>query len=167
MTMKIILFLGLLSFGLAAQSQIVVRKVYGYKQANIPGARPVSDIERAIPNNYYIFIETSKKETIKVNELWILGKRYALKTGLVPKTPVRKTIYTGSMDPDTVLLVPRSAHKVISVMPGVQAKTSSRIPENVAAMLLKYDVVIGYEWNGKKYYTWLRSLQTLQPEAHQ
>ncbi len=150
-----------------ANSQIVVRKVHAYKQANIPGAMPIEGMEQKISNNYWIYIETKKTEKITVSDLWINGKRFAAKNQTIARTPVRKIINTGNITPDTVLLVPRTIYKVILATPTNRLKDSVITTKPLVDMIKRSDVVIGYLWKGKKYFTSLREFAVLQSEAHQ
>ena len=82
-----------------------VKKVYGYKQASIPGIIPDYSEENDIqPSgktrlkqnyNYWFYLEFPKTEKINITGLWIAGIRHDIKADTITDLPVRKIIFTG------------------------------------------------------------------------
>ena len=80
-----------------------VKKVYGYKQASIPGIIPdyteENDIQPSgktkpkLNFNYWVYLEYPKTEKINITGLWISGIRHDIKTDTITDLPVRKIIF--------------------------------------------------------------------------
>ena len=152
-----------------------VKKVYGYKQASIPGILPdfseENDIHpsgKAKPKhnyNYWFYLEFLKTEKINITGLWISGIRYELKTDTITELPVRKIIFTGMDINDTTIMVPATKNKIILVYPSGESRIDdSKYVLNLARL---NELVVRYTWKNKIYYTTMKKLKQLDPDVRQ
>jgi hypothetical protein len=152
-----------------------IKKVYGYKQASIPGILPnyseENDIKPTGKNkpkqnyNYWFYIELPKTERISVTGLWIAGIQHELKSETVNNLPVRKIIFTGSDKNDTTVMVPFSKNKIMLVYPTGESKhDDSKYAINLARL---NELVLRYVWKNRTYYTTLKKLKELNPDVRQ
>jgi len=152
-----------------------VKKVYGYKQASIPGILPdyseENDIQpsgKAKPRqnyNYWFYLEFPKTEKINITGLWIAGTRHDIKADTITDLPVRKIIFTGTQKNDTTIMVPVTKNKVILVYPSGESKIDdSKYAINLARM---NELVVRYVWKNKIYYTTMKRLKELDPDVRQ
>jgi hypothetical protein len=152
-----------------------VKKVYGYKQASIPGTLPDYSEENDIqPSgktkpgqnyNYWFFLELSKTEKINITGLWISGIRYDIKSDTITELPVRKIIFTGMEKNDTTIMVPATKNKVILVHPSGE----NRLDDSKSALNLarQNELVVRYTWKNKIYYSTMKKLKELIPDVRQ
>lgn len=145
-----------------AQVKPVIKKIFAYRQATVPGIPPAGNAERKPTYNYWIYIENSEK--ISVADIWISGKRFSVKTEPVTKTPVMKINYNGSSGVDTVTLVPASRYNVMLIYPSGKIKDSSIGSKYVSGLIKKSELVIGYFWKGKKYFAPIKAFISLEPD---
>jgi len=152
-----------------------VKKVYGYKQASIPGILPnyseENDIQptgKSKPKqhyNYWLYLELPKTEKINITGLWISGIRHDIKSDTIADLPVRKIIFTGMEKNDTTIMVPVTKNKIILVYPSGESKIDdSKYVLNLARM---NELVVRYVWKNKIYYTTMKKLKELNPDVRQ
>ena len=152
-----------------------VRKVYGYKQASIPGILPnysqendITASGKAKPRqnyNYWFYLEFQKTEKISITGLWISGIRHDIKADTITDLPVRKIIFTGLEKNDTTIMVPATKNKIILVYPSGESKIyDSKYELNLARL---NELVIRYTWKNKIYYTTMKKLKELNPDVRQ
>jgi len=157
------------------QAKPPVKKVYGYKQASIPGILPnyseESDIQssgktkRKQNYNYWFYLEFPKTEKINITGLWISGIRHDIKTDTITDLPVRKIILTGMQKNDTTIMVPVTKNKIILVYPSGESKIDdSKYALNLASL---NELVVRYVWKNKIYYTTMKKLKELDPDVRQ
>jgi hypothetical protein len=152
-----------------------VKKVYGYKQASIPGILPDYSEENDVQPtgktktkqnfNYWFFFEFSKTEKINITGLWISGIRYEIKSETITDLPVRKIVFTGMEKNDTTIMVPATKNRVMLVHPSGESKTDdSKYAMNLAR---QNELVIRYTWKSKIYYSTMKKLKELIPDVRQ
>lgn len=152
-----------------------VKKVYGYKQASIPGILPNYSEENGIQPpgktkpkqnyNYWFYLEFPKTEKINVTGLWIAGIRYDIKTDTITDLPVRKIIFTGMEKNDTTIMVPVTKNKIILIYPSGESKVDdSKYALNLAR---QNELVVRYVWKNRTYYTTMKKLKELTPDVRQ
>jgi hypothetical protein len=152
-----------------------VKKVYGYKQASIPGIVPDYSEENDIkPSgktkprqnyNYWFYLEFPKTEKIKLTGLWISGIRHDIKKDTITDLPVRKIIFTGMEKNDTTIMVPVTKNKIILIYPSGESKIEdSGYALNLAR---QNELVVRYVWKNKSYYTTMKKLKELDPDVRQ
>lgn len=152
-----------------------VKKVYGYKQASIPGILPDYSEENDIQPtgktkpkqnyNYWFFLEFPKTEIINITGLWISGSQYELETEPITELPVRKIVFTGLEKNDTTIMVPATKNKVILVHPSDESKIQdSKYALNLAR---QHELVIRYTWKNKIYYSKMKQLKEIIPDVRQ
>jgi len=157
------------------QAKPPVKKVYGYKQASIPGILPnyseESDIQssgktkRKQNYNYWFYLEFPKTEKINITGLWISGIRHDIKTDTITDLPIRKIIFTGMQKNDTTIMVPVTKNKIILVYPSGESKIDdSKYALNLASL---NELVVRYVWKNKIYYTTMKKLKELYPDVRQ
>jgi hypothetical protein len=158
-----------------AQAKPPVKKIYGYKQASIPGILPKYSEENNIGSsgktkpklnyNYWFYLEFPKTEKINITGLWISGIRHDIKTDTITDLPIRKIIFTGMEKNDTILMVPVTKNKIILVYPSGESKAhDSKYALNLAQM---NELVIRYVRKYKTYYTSIKKLKELDPDLRQ
>jgi len=169
----LILLLVLLSSFIQAKPP--VKKVYGYKQASIPGILPNYSEENNIhptgkskPKqnyNYWFYLEFLKTEKINITGLWISGIRYDIKADTITDLPVRKIVFTGMEKNDTTIMVPVTKNKIILVYPSGESKIDdSKYALNLAR---QNELVVRYSWKNKIYYSTMKKLKELNPDVRQ
>ena len=152
-----------------------VKKIYGYKQASIPGILPNYSEENDIKPtgkkkpkqnyNYWFYVELPKTEKINVTGLWITGIQHELKSETVDNLPVRKIIFTGTDKNDTTIMVPSSKNKIMLIYPSAESNFGdSKYALNLARL---NELVLRYTWKNKTYYTTLKKLKELNPDVRQ
>ena len=157
------------------QNKPPVKKIYGYKQASIPGILPnyseENDIQPTGKNkpkqnyNYWFYIVFLKTEKINVTGLWISGIQHDLKSETVNNLPVRKIIFSGTDKNDTTIMVPFSKNKIILVYPSGESKLDdSKYALNLARL---NELVLRYTWKNKTYYKTIKKLKELTPDVRQ
>jgi len=157
------------------QAKPPVKKVYGYKQASIPGILPNYSEENDIqPSgktkpkqnfNYWFYLEFPKTEKITITGLWISGIRHDIKADTITDLPVRKIVFTGMEKNDTTIMVPVTKNKIILIYPSGE----SRIDDSKYALNLarQNELVVRYTWKNKIYYTTMKKLKELDPDVRQ
>jgi hypothetical protein len=169
----LILLLVLLSSFIQAKPP--VKKVYGYKQASIPGILPNYSEENNIQPtgkskpkqnyNYWFYLEFLKTEKINITGLWISGIRYDIKADTITDLPVRKIVFTGMEKNDTTIMVPVTKNKIILVYPSGESKIDdSKYALNLAR---QNELVVRYSWKNKIYYSTMKKLKELNPDVRQ
>ena len=157
------------------QTKPPVKKVFGYKQASIPGIVPVYSEENDIqPSgktkpklnfNCWFYLEYPKTEKINITGLWISGISHDIKTDIITDLPVRKIIFTGMEKNDTTTMVPFTKNKIILVYPSGESKiNASKYELNLAQL---NELVVRYVWKNKIYYTTMKKLKVLDPDVRQ
>jgi len=157
------------------QAKPPVKKVYGYKQASIPGILPnyseENDIQpsgktkRKQNYNYWFYLEFPKTEKINITGLWISRIRHDIKTDTITDLPIRKIIFTGMQKNDTTIMVPVTKNKIILVYPSGESKIDdSKYALNLASL---NELVVRYVWKNKIYYTTMKKLKELDPDVRQ
>jgi hypothetical protein len=152
-----------------------LKKVYGYKQASIPGILPNYSEENDInPSgktkpkqnyNYWFYLEFPKTEKINITGLWISGIRHDIKSDTITDLPVRKIVFTGLEKNDTTIMVPATKNKIILVYPSDESKIDdSKYALNLAR---QNELVIRYVWKNKTCYTTMKKLKELNPDVRQ
>jgi hypothetical protein len=152
-----------------------VKKVYGYKQASIPGILPDYSEENDIkPSgktkpkqnyNYWFYLEFPKTEKINITGLWISGSRHDIKSDTITELPVRRIIFTGMEKNDTTIMVPITKNKIILIYPSGESKIDdSKYALNLAR---QNELVVRYTWKNKIYYTTMKKLKELDPDVRQ
>ena len=170
----LIFLLPITSFGFI-EVKPPVKKIYGYKQASIPGILPnyseENDIKPTGKNkpkqnyNYWFYLEIPKTENIKVTGLWISGIRHDIKAETVNNSPVKKIIFTGIDKNDTTIMVPATKNKVILICPSGESKETTINSKYITGLTNKNELVISYLWKNKKYYSTLKKLKELNPDV--
>jgi len=157
------------------QAKPPVKKVYGYKQASIPGILPNYSEENDIqPSgkkkpkqnfNYWFYLEFPKTEKITITGLWISGIRHDIKADTISDLPVRKIVFTGMEKNDTTIMVPVTKNKIILIYPSGE----SRIDDSKYALNLarQNELVVRYTWKNKIYYSTMKKLKELDPDVRQ
>ena len=152
-----------------------VKKVYGYKQASIPGILPDYSEENDIQPtgktkpkqnyNYWFFLEFPKTEKINITGLWISGTRYDLKTDTITDLPLKKIVFTGMTENDTTIMVPATKNRIVLVYPSGESKTEdSKYALNLAR---QNELVVRYTWKNKIYYSTMKKLKEIIPDVRQ
>ena len=158
-----------------AQAKPPVKKIYGYKQASIPGnvtdyteendIQPSGKSKHKLNFNYWFYLEFPKTEKISITGLWISGIRHDIKTDTITDLPVRKIIFTGMEKNDTTIMVPVTKNKIILVYPSGESKANdSKYELNLAHL---NELVVRYVWKNKIYYTTIKKLKELDPDVRQ
>ena len=157
------------------QAKPPVKKVYGYKQASIPGILPNYSEENDIqPSgktkpkqnyNYWFYLEFPKTEKINITGLWIAGIRHGIKADTITDLPVIKIVFTGMEKNDTTIMVPATKNKIILIYPSGESKIDdSKYALNLAR---QNELVVRYTWQNKIYYTTMKKLKELDPDVRQ
>jgi hypothetical protein len=152
-----------------------VKKIYGYKQASIPGILPNYSEENDIhptgktkPTqnyNYWFYLEFPKTEKINITGLWISGIRHDIKSDTITNLPVRKIVFTGMEKNDTTIMVPATKNKIVLIYPSGASKTDD---SKYAADLARLnELVVRYAWKNKIYYMTMKKLKELGPDVRQ
>lgn len=170
-----IIFLLVINTFVFAQTKLPVKKIYGYKQASIPGILPEyseeNDIKPAGKNkpkqnfNYWFYIECLKTEKIKITGLWISGIKHDIKSDTITNLPVKKIIFTGMQKDDTVTMAPVTKNKIVLVYPSGESKINDS--RYASALASSNELVIRYIWKNKTYYTTIKKLKELNPDVRQ
>jgi len=180
--MKNKLFISAISFAiliLTGFTQVLspVKKIYGYKQASIPGILPdyseENDMKPTGKNkpkqnyNYWFYLEIPKTEKINVTGLWISGIPHDIKAETVSNLPVKKIIFTGMDKNDTTIMVPATKNKILLIYPSGESKDTTINSKYITGLANKNELVISYLWKNKKYYATLKKLKELTPDVRQ
>lgn len=157
----------------------IVKKIYAFKQASLPGIKPNFSNENDIISsneqikkqeyrpsyNYWIYFEHSSSETIKITDVWLNGIRYEYQTETVKSLPVYKLIFTGLEHNDTTVLVPTTSNKVLQVVLKNISEKKAPVSNSIKKLVKENELLICYELNGKKYYKVIKEIKELQPDV--
>jgi len=154
-------------------------KLYGYRQAVIPGAaaankRVIDDAGNVVTerrtedtrNTYHIYLATTAKTRVYPIEVWINGEAFSARPENGAKTPVEVPSGPGVMGrASNSTLVPKTTQKVTRLIPIplVADKTSQK----AAALAKQAELVVVYKQGGKTYYKTIKTLEALPPVALQ
>ncbi|HJS54611.1 MAG TPA: hypothetical protein VJ765_08715 [Chitinophagaceae bacterium] len=157
------------------QAKPPVKKIYGYKQADIPGNLPTYSNENDIQPtpktkslrryNYWFYLEISKPGIVNITGLWIYGIAHDTKTETINELPVKKIIFTGMDKNDTAIMVPYTKNKVLLIYPSDESKDTTINSKYITGLTSANELVIGYVWKNKKYYTTVEKITELRPEV--
>ena len=152
-----------------------VKKVYGYKQASIPGILPNYSEENDIhPSgktkpkqnyNFWFYLEFPKTEKINITGLWISGIRHDIKSETITDLPVRKIVFTGMEKNDTMIMVPATKNKIVLIYPSGESKLDDS--KYALSLARQNELVVRYAWKNKTYYTTMKKLKELDPDVRQ
>ena len=157
------------------QTKPPVKKIYGYKQASIPGIVPdysenndIKPTGKSTPKqnyNYWFYLEVAKTGKINITGLWISGIRHDIKADMINDLPVRKIVFTGLDKNDTTIMVPATKNKVLLIYPSGESK----IDDSKYVINLKRinELVIRYTWKNRIYYSTIKKLKELIPDVRQ
>jgi len=164
------LFTGLIILSGPILARPPVRKVFAYKQASIPGIRPNLPVneqkERKQTYNYWIYLAVRTTGDLSFSEIWIEGKKFTAKAEETAARPIIKLIHTGSGSPDTLKLVPDKYERVILVYPAGEPGNQVAGSRRLKRLARKNELVIVYNYKGKKCYARSRTIKTLEPDVH-
>jgi hypothetical protein len=159
-------------FTVCLVSDAQVKKVYGYKQASIPG-NIIGPGDNDIPEkngtkqqdqkqnyNYWFYLSMPKANKITITGLWIDGKQYEIKSESIASLPVMKIINTGLEKNDTTIMVPRTTNKILLVYPAAAKTVSSKLKLAAAN-----ELVIRYTWKGSVRYVTMKKIKELAPDV--
>jgi len=154
-----------------------VKKLYGYKQASIPGILPTHTKENDIQPtrktkpkqnfNYWFYLEIAKTEKINVTGLWIGGIQYDIKTETITDLPVKKIVFTGMEKNDTTIMMPWTKNTVLLIYPSGEIKDAVIRSKYISNLARSNELVIRYSWKNRIYYTTVRKLKELIPDVQQ
>lgn len=153
-----------------------VKKVYGFKQASIPGINiseengDIQSTPKTKPKqnyNYWFYLEIAKTEKINITALWISGVQHDIKAEAINVLPVRKIIFTGLDKNDTTIMVPPTKNKVLLVYPSGETM-GKKINSNYTRQLASTnELVIRYSWKNQTHYATMKRLKELNPDVRQ
>jgi hypothetical protein len=167
-----LLLLAALLAGVFAFSQPTL-SLRGFKQLVFPGTVPVgiskeegssARVTRGPAANYFLYLSHPKGETIQPLQLWINKKAYTLSVEAVGPTPIEHTNRNIPARPVKTVLVPRTTHKVVRLVPQREATTNLSMPSSARQLVASSELVVSYKWKGKTYYKALKTLTELDPE---
>jgi hypothetical protein len=165
---KHLLFVPLLIIGSGIYGQPST-KVFGFEQESSPGtvAANIKDengnpIKKAARRKeYFIYLSFKQKYNITPQHVFINGKAFSVKAGIVETTPVEHINNNIPGNPEKTTFVPKTSDKVIEVkiVDSIQVKKTSAIQK----LTNKNDVVLSYTCKKKKYFAVLKKLKKLDP----
>jgi hypothetical protein len=167
-----ILFLltGLTILSGTARARPPVKKVFAYKQASIPGIRPNLPAnvqrERKQTYNYWIYLGVRSTGELSFSEIWIEGKKFTVKAEEAANHPIIKLINTGTGSQDTLKLVPENYKRVILVYPSGEPDNQAAGSRRLKRLTRKNELVIVYNYKGKKCYARSGTIKELEPDVH-
>ena len=154
-----------------------VKKVYGYKQASIPGILPddaeehdikAKDAKKTVRKqtyNYWFYLEYPRNEKITITGLWVSNVRFDATIETITQLPVKKIVFTGMDKNDTTVMVPATKNNVLLVYPSGENKVNdSKYALNLARV---NELVIRYTWKKSTYYSTIKKLKELNPDVRQ
>jgi hypothetical protein len=139
-------------------------KLYGYSQSQLPGMVPKGSTGNGAKTETTVYFQFKASDKVKPTMLWVNGKTYRFKpqTVKIPVVQVNKTIPS---NPVKTVLVPANGLKTYLLSDlSVVTKTYISTPFK---LVRSNEVVIEYEWKGKKYYKTLKKLTILDPLANE
>ncbi|MER3497423.1 MAG: hypothetical protein C4308_01680 [Chitinophagaceae bacterium] len=169
--MKNLLFGFFLIFtSLFAFSQPVV-KIFAYEQEIIPGTIPANVTDEngnPLPEKSYIkkehrlFFSCSKNYNPRPVLMFIRQQPFAIQAAAAVSTPV---IHSDHVTGNKKTLVEKTGNKVLELVKG-DAQQKKNYTANLTKLIKANDVVIVYEWKGKKYYAVAKKLKKLEPQQN-
>jgi hypothetical protein len=145
-------------------------KLYGYKEAVIPGMNPSYTDENGgqksgtikSSSNYFIYVQSDAR--IYPSEMWVEGQPYSVAVTTVT-TPVERVDESQPASPVVKTLVPKTTQRVIQLITSKAVHEKfSKIGKGLAE---KNELVVVYKKGGKFYYISLASLTALEPAVKQ
>ncbi len=151
----------------SGQTKCPVKKVYAYKQTSLPGVNPKSitnpDSERKETFNYWIYLSMPASKTVSINNIWISGQKFSVKSEEVQSTPVNKIYNDPGAENKTIELVPKTKHKLILVYPSGIAD-NNELSAKARRKIEKNELVIDFTWKTKKRFARKKLIRILPPE---
>src|SRR5215211_2849795 len=155
-----------------AQAQNNVR-LYAYTQDVTPGiAAKERDQDGKIIKkttdktyHYFMYLASSSKSKIYPVALWIKGEQVGVKSEAVNTIPVVLTTDNGTLQPNEVILVPKTKAKVFQLT-GTSGGTSKEFPK-AKTLSNTNELVLVYKLNGKFYYASQKKFAELSPSTLQ
>lgn len=151
------------------QVKCPVKKIYAYKQASLPGIQPRTaekgGDERKETFNYWLYLTIPDSKNININNIWIAGKKFAVKTETVEASPVNKSNNISSTGNETIELVPKTKHRVILIYPSGLNNDADDLSAKILKKIEKNELVISFTRKDKKRFAGKKLITVLNPEA--
>jgi hypothetical protein len=168
--MKKLYFISLLFVTGVISAQVPV-KIYAYSQVHTPGNIPVGNDEnggspeiKQFPVNYYIFATLSPSAKVNFGPVWINCKYYHTITTTVT-TPVVNTINNIPDQPEQKILVPATRKKAISISIDGDPRDTVIKAAWFRNMIKSSELIITYDYKGKRYFVPVKKIKVLPPVA--
>jgi hypothetical protein len=149
-------------------------KIYAWSQITTPGTIPAGvtdesgkhvNIKTEPSVNYFIFGVYPVSSPVIFEEVWIKNKYYHVQTNKVDSTPVVNINYNIPNNLVKVILVPATKLRVTSISP-VEAPRDTLIKTSSFKNMARHsELIISYQYNGKRYFTGVKKIKTLSPIA--
>ena len=153
----------------SGQVKCPVKKIYAYKQASLPGIQPRTaekgGVERKETFNYWFYLSFPDSKNININNIWIAGKKFSVKTETVETSPVNKSNNISSAGNETTELVPKTKHRVILIYPSGLNNDEEELSARILKKIKKNELVINFTWKEKKRFAGKKLIKVLSPEA--
>ena len=154
-----------------SQVKSPLKKLYAYKQASVSGVKPSVTAEnqkakQSETYSYWFYLVFPESEEISVTEIWLSGKKFAVKSEPVKELPVKKINYTDASGKSAVTMVPFTKNAVLLTYPAAEANDPGAISKYFSDLISTYELVITYYWKGKKFYRIAKKITVLEPEVH-
>lgn len=151
------------------QAKCPVKKIYAYKQASLPGIQPLTAEngggERKETFNYWLYLIIPDSKNININNIWIVGKKFSVKTETVETTPVNKSNNISGAGNETIELVPKTKHRVILIYPSGLNNEAEDLSARILKKIKKNELVFNFTWKEKKRFSGKKLIKVLNPEA--
>lgn len=138
-------------------------KLYGFSRVSTPGMVPAREFDengRTISKpaqesvGYFIYLAANASLDIQLKEIWIMGKRYKIKS--VPA--IQSPVIAGK---DT--LVKRTSQKVQELQWDSNPLNTTGIPSAIKKLAANNELLLKYQWKGKTWYKTLKKIKKLEP----
>ncbi len=150
-------------------------KVYAYAQPVVSGVSPqgiidetgkeVKPQQRARFNHYFYIQHSRCKKNVEPVAIWMDGRAWQVKYEPVDSTPVYITDVKFPVNPEKVILVPKTRKKVLSVQIDYERPVETPASASLQKIINDSAIVFEYTINGKTKYKSLKKLMLLEPVA--
>jgi hypothetical protein len=153
-----------------SQSKSPLKKLYAYKQASVSGVKSSVTQEnqktkQSETYSYWFYLVFPRSEEMLVTEIWLSGKKFAVKSEPVNELPVKKINYTDPSGNSSVVIVPFTKNAVLLTYPVGESNDPAAMSKYFSDLISTYELVITYYWKGKKFYRVAKKITVLEPEV--
>jgi hypothetical protein len=135
-------------------------KIYGYSQSHVAGMVPEGTHGTGATDKYYVYLQHKVSDKVTTEAIWIKGKKtvFSEQTVTAPVVHINRNL---PQKPVKTTFVPGNGYKTIAFnLKSAVAATPSTV---LKKLISENELVIQYNWKGRRYYKTLKKLTVIEP----